>query len=207
VGGDYYDFVCLTNGGLGIAVGDVAGKGIAAALMMATLQASLRGQTIKPSGGPAEIIQMINKLVYDGSASNRYATFFYGQYDPLSRQFLYVNAGHNPPILCRPWNGRPEIIRLEEGGTVVGLFPEYSYSEARVQLQKDDVLVLFTDGISEAMNAKDEEWDDPRLIDCICQSVSRSAADIISHILNSVDAFTAGAEQHDDMTLVVVRIQ
>ena len=207
VGGDYYDFVCLTNGALGIAVGDVAGKGIAAALMMATLQASLRGQTIKPSGGPAEIIQMINKLVYDGSASNRYATFFYGQYDPLSRQFLYVNAGHNPPILYRPWNGRPEIIRLEEGGTVVGLFPEYSYSEARVQLQKDDVLVLFTDGISEAMNAKDEEWDDPRLIDCICQSVSRSAADIISHILNSVDAFTAGAEQHDDMTLVVVRIQ
>ena len=102
VGGDYYDFVRLGNGGLGIAVGDVAGKGIAAALMMATLQASLRGQIIKPSGEPAETIQLINTLVYEASASNRYATFFYGQYDPQSREFLYVNAGHNPPIICRP---------------------------------------------------------------------------------------------------------
>lgn len=207
VGGDYYDFVRLSNGGLGIAVGDVAGKGIAAALMMATLQASLRGQIIKPSGGPAETIQLINTLVYEASASNRYATFFYGQYDPKSRQFLYVNAGHNPPIVCRPRNGEHEILRLEEGGTVLGLFPHYAYAEASVQLQKGDVLVLYTDGISEAMNSDGEEWDEPRLIDCIKQCMSRSAADIISHMLDCVDGFTAGAEQHDDMTLVVVRLQ
>ena len=98
-------------------------------------------------------------------------------------------------------------MRLEEGGTVLGLFPDYPYAEASVQLQKGDVLVLYTDGISEAMNAAEEEWDDPRLIDCIKQCVSRRAVDIISHILDCVDGFTAGAEQHDDMTLVVVRLQ
>jgi phosphoserine phosphatase RsbU/P len=206
VGGDYYDFVPLANGGLGIAVGDVAGKGIAAALTMATLQAGLRGQTIKPSGGPAEMIQLINRLVYEGSASNRYATFFYGEYDPQSRKLLYVNAGHNSPIVYRPNGDGRQILRLEEGGTVIGLFPETPYEEASVQLQKGDVIVGFTDGISEAMDAKEEEWDEPRLIDCLGQCFSRNAADIIGQILDCVDGFTAGAAQHDDMTLVVVRV-
>jgi phosphoserine phosphatase RsbU/P len=206
VGGDYYDFVPLANGGLGIAVGDVAGKGIAAALTMATLQAGLRGQTIKPSGGPAEMIQLINRLVYEGSASNRYATFFYGEYDPQSRKLLYVNAGHNSPIVYRPNGDGRQILRLEEGGTVIGLFPETPYKEASVQLQKGDVIVGFTDGISEAMDAKEEEWDEPRLIDCLGQCFSRNAADIIGQILDCVDGFTAGAAQHDDMTLVVVRV-
>jgi phosphoserine phosphatase RsbU/P len=167
----------------------------------------LRGQTIKPSGGPAEMIQLINRLVYEGSASNRYATFFYGEYDPESRKLLYVNAGHNAPIVYRPDGSGHQILRLEEGGTVIGLFPETPYKEAPVQLQKGDVFVGFTDGISEAMNAKEEEWDEARLIGCLEQCFSRNAAEIISHILDSVDGFTAGAAQQDDMTLVVVRVQ
>jgi sigma-B regulation protein RsbU (phosphoserine phosphatase) len=207
VGGDYYDFIRLPDGCLGIAVGDVSGKGIAAALMMASLQASLRGQTIKPCETLSEMIQHINRLVYEASADNRYATFFYAQYNPNTLVLRYVNAGHNPPIVWRQQNGTQEFIRLEEGGTVVGLFPNFPFSEGHVQLVKGDVLVAFTDGISEAMNHIEEEYGEERLTDTICRTQARSAADMISFLLNNVDAFTAGARQHDDMTLVVVRVQ
>ncbi len=127
VGGDYYDFIRLSKDRLGIAIGDVSGKGIAAALMMASLQASLRGQTIRPSTTLSETIEHINRLVYDASAENRYATFFYAEYDPASRSLQYVNAGHNPPIVYRPDPDGKKIIRLAEGGTVVGLFPSAPY--------------------------------------------------------------------------------
>jgi sigma-B regulation protein RsbU (phosphoserine phosphatase) len=206
VGGDYYDFVRLDDGCLGIAVGDVSGKGIAAALMMASLQASLRGQTINPCATLSEMIQHINRLVYEASAENRYATFFYAQYEPASRVLRYVNAGHNPPIVCR--NGASgQVLRLEEGGTVLGLFPDFAYQETQVPLAPGDIVVAFTDGISEAMNRADEEFDEERLLDAILTCDTRSAADMITSILARVDAFTAGAPQHDDMTLVVVRVQ
>ena len=206
VGGDYYDFIHLASGSLGIAVGDVSGKGIAAALMMASLQASLRGQTIKPCDTLAEMIQHINGLVYEASAANRYATFFYAQYDPASRKLRYVNARHNPPMLRRHKNDDFEFLRLEEGGTVIGLFPDFPYREAEIQLQSGDILVAFTNGISEAMNHADEEFDEERLMEAIRTCPGRSAANISSYILEHVDAFTAGADQHDDMTIVVMRL-
>ncbi|MBV9611464.1 MAG: SpoIIE family protein phosphatase, partial [Acidobacteriaceae bacterium] len=205
VGGDYYDFVRLEDGSLGIAIGDVSGKGIAAALMMASLQASLRGQTLTPSLTLAEMVQHVNRLVYEASAENRYATFFYAQYEPSTRILRYVNAGHNPPILWRGETG--EIVRLEEGGTVVGLFRDFPYRQTSLQLEPSDILVAFTDGISEAMNSADEEFDEERLIEGIKTCNSRCATDMITSILERVDAFTAGAPQHDDMTLVVVRVQ
>jgi len=207
VGGDYYDFIRLPNSCLGIAIGDVSGKGIAAALMMASLQASLRGQTIKPSATLSEMIQHINKLVFEASAVNRYATFFYSEYDPNQRTLRYVNAGHNPPILLRRNGSDPVIIRLENGGTVIGLFAEIPYCESQVQLESEDILVAFTDGISEAMDSNDDEFDEARLIQAIEECETRTAADAITYILAHVDAFTAGAPQHDDMTLVVVRVQ
>jgi sigma-B regulation protein RsbU (phosphoserine phosphatase) len=206
VGGDYYDFIHLANGSLGIAVGDVSGKGIAAALMMASLQASLRGQTIKPCDTLAEMIHHINGLVYEASASNRYATFFYAQYDPITRKLRYVNAGHNPPILRRKKGNDFEFLRLEEGGIVIGLFPDFPYKEAEIQLEPGDILVAYTDGISEAMNDKEEEFDEGRLIDAIRRCPDRSAAQISSYILERVDRFTAGAGQHDDMTIVIIRL-
>jgi sigma-B regulation protein RsbU (phosphoserine phosphatase) len=159
VGGDYYDFIHLADACLGIAVGDVSGKGMGASLMMATLRASLRTQTMRPVSGPAEILQLMNQLVYDGSSSNQYATFFYAQYNAESGRLVYVNGGHNAPIICRRNGGSHEILRLEKGGTVLGLFPTVTYEEACVQLHKGDVVVGFTDGISEAMNTRDEEWD------------------------------------------------
>ncbi|MBV8864019.1 MAG: PP2C family protein-serine/threonine phosphatase, partial [Acidobacteriaceae bacterium] len=207
VGGDYYDFVRLPYDCLGVAVGDVSGKGIAAALMMASLQASLRGQTIKPCESLSEMIRHINRLVYEASADNRYATFFYAQYDPGNRLLKYVNAGHNPPIVFRR-GGRPEdVMRLEAGGTVLGLFPDCEFQEGRLQLQTGDVLVAYTDGISEAMNNQDEEFDEEQLIQALREHKARTAADLISELLERVDAFTNGVRQQDDMTLVAVRVQ
>ena len=207
VGGDYYDFLRLPNGCLGVAVGDVAGKGIAAALTMASLQASLRGQTIKPCETLSEMIGHINRLVYDATAQNRYATFFYAEYDPGTRLLRYVNAGHNAPIVFRRGDRIQDVQRLEEGGMVVGLLPDCSFTEGRLTLETGDMLVAYTDGISEAMNSREEEFDELQLIDAIREHKARTAADMLSEILERVDAFTAGARQHDDMTLVVVRVR
>ena len=206
VGGDYYDFVRLSDDCLGIAIGDVSGKGIAAALLMASLQASLRGQTIKPCVSLSEMVQNINRLVYDASSENRYATFFYAQYDPSSRLLRYVNAGHNAPLVYRFGNPQ-DVVRLDEGGTVIGLFPDFPYREASVALHSGDILVAFTDGISEAMNKREDEFGEEQLITGVREAKARTAADLISELLVSVDGFTAGARQHDDMTLVVVRVQ
>ena len=202
VGGDYYDFLELPDGCLGIAIGDVSGKGVPAALLMASLQACLRGQTISGLQDLAKLMSNMNHLIYETTPANRYATFFYGQYDPSSRLLVYVNGGHNPPMVFR--NG--EVLRLEDGGPVVGLFKPARYSQAKVALQPGDVLVLFTDGISEAMNATDEEWDEERLIDAVRRCRHRPAIEIIDCLIRDADAFVAGAPQHDDMTVVAVKV-
>jgi sigma-B regulation protein RsbU (phosphoserine phosphatase) len=206
VGGDYYDFLLLPHGVLGIAIGDVSGKGIAAALLMASLQASLRGQAIRGTSDLADMISNVNRLVYDASASNRYATFFYAQYEQATRRLTYVNAGHNPPMILRKHDGEWQIIRLEEGGAVVGLLPNFPYVQATVELEKGDMLLAFTDGISEAMNPDDEEWGEENLIETAKAYDGLPAADTISRIVEAADRFANGAKQHDDMTLMVVRL-
>jgi sigma-B regulation protein RsbU (phosphoserine phosphatase) len=150
----------------------------------------------------------LNRLIYDASPSNRYATFFYGVYDPKSREFMYVNGGHNPPMVFRSTSGKDgEVLRLEEGGPVVGLLGPAQYSQGLVTLQPGDTMVLFTDGISEAMNDMDEEFDEERLIPAVRSGAGMNAADLIDHIIRECDAFVAGAPQHDDMTLVVVKVE
>jgi sigma-B regulation protein RsbU (phosphoserine phosphatase) len=207
VGGDYYDFLKLPGGNFGIAIGDVSGKGIAAALLMASLQASLRGQAVVGTNDLAELMSIVNRLVYDASAENRYATFFYAQYEPQTRSLTYVNAGHNPPMVLRNANGSKEVLRLNEaGGAVVGLLPDYPYQQASVTLEAGDILVGFTDGISEAMNTAEEEWGEERLLETAQDCVGLCANEIITRLVNAADEFAAGAKQHDDMTLVVVRI-
>ncbi len=203
VGGDYYDFVSMCDGRLGIAIGDISGKGVPAALLMASLQASLRGLAISNPPELSPLMVNLNRLIYDASPSNRYATFFYGVYDPKSREFMYVNGGHNPPMVFRGG----EVLRLEEGGPVVGLLGPAQYSQGLVTLQPGDTMVLFTDGISEAMNEADEEFDEERLIPAVRSGVGMKAVDLIDHIIRECDAFVAGAPQHDDMTLVVVRVE
>ena len=203
VGGDYFDFLLLPNNMLGIAIGDVSGKGIAAALLMAGLRASLRGQTIDGAHNLAGLMNNVNKLVYESSSSNRYATFFYAQFDPSTRILAYVNGGHNPPLVFRKTG---KLMRLEAGGPVVGLLPTFGYEQAFVTLEPGDVLVAFTDGISEAMNSADEEWGEERLVETVRQLGDRPAKEIVSGLIEAADRFVAGAKQHDDMTLIVARV-
>jgi sigma-B regulation protein RsbU (phosphoserine phosphatase) len=205
VGGDYYDFLALPGGQLGIAIGDVSGKGIAAALMMASLQASLRGEATRAPENLAALISNVNRLVYEASSANRYATFFYAQYNPDGRRLNYVNAGHNPPMLFHFSAGQWKLSRLETGGTVVGLLESYPYQQASLTIEPEDIFIAFTDGISEAMNSADEEWGEEQLIETIKACAGLSPSETIARVMQAADVFVAGAKQHDDMTLVVLR--
>lgn len=204
VGGDYYDFLALADGRLGIAIGDVSGKGLGAALMMASLEASLRA-LVPVVNDPAELMERVNGLVYQASASNRFATLFYAQYYPASRSLSYVNAGHNPPVVLRNCAGVYQIFRLETGGPVVGLLP-HRYQRGIFPLEVADLVVLFTDGVSESMNARYEEWGEERLIDFAKTCQGLAAHEVTRRILAAAQAFAAGFPQHDDMTLVVLRV-
>jgi len=205
VGGDYYDFILLSKTELGIAIGDVSGKGIPAALLMATLRAYVRGQIIHHQTDLTTVMGNLNKLVYESSAANRYATFFYAEFDAGSRVLNYVNAGHNPPMVFRQSAGR-EVLRLDRGGPVIGLMEDCRYRQGCVALEAGDVLVAYTDGVSEAMNARDEEWGEERLMNAVAAHRMAPARALIDCLMTSADAFVAGAPQHDDMTLIVVRM-
>jgi sigma-B regulation protein RsbU (phosphoserine phosphatase) len=205
VGGDYYDFIPLSKTQLGVAIGDVSGKGIPAALLMATLRAYLRGaQTIHHQADLTEVMRNLNMLVYESSPANRYATFFYGELDLASRALTYVNAGHNPPMLFRQSTDGLDVERLDTGGPVIGLMENCVYRQDRVTLAHGDVLVAYTDGISEAMNAADEEWGEERLMEA-ARTRGVPARMLIDRLMTAADTFVAGAQQHDDMTLLVVR--
>jgi sigma-B regulation protein RsbU (phosphoserine phosphatase) len=204
VGGDYYDFLELPGGRLGIAVGDVSGKGVGAALMMASLEASLRALAPVVQD-PADLMGRVNSLVYQASAPNRYATLFYADYDPAVRRLTYVNAGHNPPLVLRQSNGVCQVLRLEIGGSVIGLLPQ-AYERGVFSHEAGDLVVLFTDGVSESMNARDEEWGEERLIELAKMCHALPAVEGMKRILAAAQAFASGAPQHDDMTLVVLRV-
>jgi sigma-B regulation protein RsbU (phosphoserine phosphatase) len=206
VGGDYYDFLELPDNALGLAVGDVSGKGVSASLLMASLQASLRAQALVASADIKLVMENVNRLVYAATPINRYATFFYAQYDPVSHELEYVNAGHNPPIVLRSDKGASQCIRLETGGPPVGLLPQAVYACGCIDLSPQDLLVLFTDGISESMNPADEEWGERGLLETLTESSERGPSAIAEAIFAAADAFAAGAPQHDDMTLVVLRV-
>ena len=204
VGGDYYDFLELPGGRLGIAIGDVSGKGVGAALMMASLEASLRALASVVQD-PADLMGRVNRLVYQASSANRYATLFYAEYDPPTRRLTYVNAGHNPPIVLRNGGGGCQVLRLETGGPVIGLQPQ-GYQRGLFSHEAGDLVVLFTDGVSESMNVRDEEWGEERLIELAKACYGFPAQEAMRRILAAAQAFAAGAPQHDDMTLVVLRV-
>src|SRR5215831_12284107 len=201
VGGDYYDFLDLPDGRLGIAIGDVSGKGVGAALMMASLEASLRALAPVVQN-PADLMGRVNSLVHQASTSNRFATLFYAEYHPAMHLLTYVNAGHNPPIVLRDGG---EVFRLDVGGPVIGLLPQ-RYRQAVFSLERGDLVVLFTDGVSESMNIRDEEWGEERLIELAkaCQALPPQEG--MRRILAAAQGFAGGAPQHDDMTLVVLRV-
>ncbi len=215
VGGDYYDFIEMKGSEgrdkmtLGVAIGDVSGKGISAALLMASLRASLRGLTRNNSGDLAAMMREVNALVYEASASNRYATFFFAEFDPYDRKLTYVNAGHNAPALLRrdgSGAGVVEVVRLEAGGPVIGLIEDCGYAQSTLTLRPGDILLAFTDGISEAMNYDDEEWGEERLIEELKHCPEMPASAIVQCLMESADKFAGGAPQHDDMTLLIMKV-
>jgi sigma-B regulation protein RsbU (phosphoserine phosphatase) len=202
VGGDYYDFLDFGSGRLGLVLADIAGKGISAALLMANLQANLRGQYALALEDLSGLLRSVNRLFYKNTESNHYATMFFAVYDDNNRVLRYVNCGHNAPILLRA-NG--DVERLEATATVLGLFEEWDCAVAEQQLSAGDVLVIYTDGISEAAQGDDaEEFGDDRLIANIKTHQGKPADRILDDIIAEVQRFSHG-EQADDMTLIVSR--
>jgi serine phosphatase RsbU (regulator of sigma subunit)/dihydrofolate reductase len=231
VGGDYYDLIDIRDGSLteaghapsenissvsgatvhgcdrlGVAIGDISGKGMSAALLMASLHASLRGQVLSGAGDLGTKMANVNRLLYDASDSNRYATFFYAELDCTSRTLHYVNGGHNPPAVLRKEDGAWRVFRLGDGGPVIGLLAGSVYKEQILHLLPGDILLAFTDGISEAMNASEDEWGEDRMIAEAQAHADLNAAELLQRLFREADAFAAGAPQHDDMTLVVLRL-
>jgi sigma-B regulation protein RsbU (phosphoserine phosphatase) len=176
--------------------------------MMASLQASLRGQTLHFKDDLAGLLSQINSLLYDASTSDRYATFFYSQYEPRERRLTYVNAGHNPPVLLRPNADDFEVLTLTEGGAVVGMLPPMlvEYEQGEIILQEGDLIVGSTDGITEAMNPAEEEWGESEMVEELKKVHAKRAKDISEHIVSKADEFANGAKQHDDMTLIVIKV-
>ncbi len=216
VSGDYYDYVPIDEGRLALSVGDVAGKGISAALLMATVQSSVRAQlrgkleAAAPSGrvrsGPvstAQVVAELNQHLYAFTAAEKYATFWLGIYEDETGVLTYTNAGHLPPVIFR--GGAWE--RLEVNGTVVGAFPFVKYEESRVVLQPGDLLVCYTDGITEPENEYGEMFGDDRLIHLVEKNCDRDEEKIASLVMDAVRQWTGSPELFDDMTLLLARRQ
>ncbi len=205
VGGDYYDFFDLGDQRIGIALADVAGKGVAAALIMSVVQASMRILATEQNATLATLAARMNSLLHRSTGSNAYATFFYAQIDGRTRQLRYVNAGHNPPCLLR-CAADQSIEELPAGGTVIGLFPKSSYEEAVVDLRPGDVLLAFTDGVPEALNPKDEEFGEERLKNLLRGTAHLPVDEMASAIATELKSWIDNAPQFDDLTFVLVKV-
>ncbi len=206
VGGDYFDFLDMGTGQLGIAIADVSGKGIPAALLMANLQASLHAQVIK-KGSVADVASRMNSLLVKSTDTHMFATFFYGILDQVKSTFTSTNAGHNPPLLFRV-DGK--IKRLEAGGLVLGFLPDQNYTKQTVKIKQGEVVILFTDGITEAAGPSSEKisenlFGEERLIEVVRASLAKSAVEIQAAILQAISDHTTNVPQYDDITLVVVK--
>jgi serine phosphatase RsbU (regulator of sigma subunit) len=201
VGGDYYDFLDLGQERLGLVIGDIAGKGMPAALLMANLQANLRSQCAIAIEQPEQLLQSVNRLFYENTADNAYATFFYSEFDDRTGRLRYANCGHLPGLLLRV-DGAVE--RLEATASVLGLFTDWECRTAEHQLLSGDLLAIFTDGITEAFNDRDEEFGEDRLIDALHTHRQLSPSDLVAAILDEVRRFSC-QEQRDDITLIVAR--
>jgi phosphoserine phosphatase RsbU/P len=211
VSGDYFDFQPLAGDRLALVLGDVSGKGISAALLMAAIQASLRaqfydGRTSSPAAtdsviSTADIVERLNRQLLDSTTAEKYTTFFYGIYDARSRTLTYTNAGHLSPALFR--HGR--TLRLNCGGTVVGLFRGMKYEQEKIQLEPGDVLLAFTDGLTEPENSFGEEMGEDRLFDTARRALTLEPDLIAQEIYREVDDWTGSPELQDDQTMIIAQ--
>ena len=202
VGGDYYEiFEDDESGDLGFAIGDVSGKGVPAALLMSTLQSSFLGVS-STDQDLARVCSRVNRFLVERTTPERYATFFVGRLTE-DAYLAYVNAGHNPPYLLR----EGEQHRLMGGGMPLGLFAEARYELQKLRLKSGDLLLCYTDGVTEAMNPEDEEFGEARLLEIATAHVGRPAIDVVTAVRNAVEAHTRGAPQHDDLTLLALSLR
>jgi predicted permease len=207
VGGDYYDFLKLDGDRIGIALADVAGKGVPAALIMSVVQATLRVISSEPEVSLPQLAARMNHFLYRSTGSNSYATFFYAEFDARTRELRYVNAGHNPPYLLRVGGDSPIVEELPAGGTVIGLFPQAEYEESSVALKSGDLLAVFTDGVPEALNPKDEEFGEDRLKSLLGRIVHLPVEAISARLADEMRNWIQDAAQYDDLTFVLLKVK
>ena len=201
VGGDYYDFLDLGQERLGLVIGDIAGKGMPAALLMANLQANLRGQCAIAVDQPERFLQTVNRLFFESTADNAYATFFYSEFDDRAGRLRYANCGHLPALVVRHGGG---VERLGPTASVLGLFSTWECRTAELSLSAGDLLAIYTDGITEAFDANDDEFGEDRLIEALHMHRDLPADDLVAAIYDGVRRFSP-QEQRDDMTVIVAR--
>jgi len=201
VGGDYYDFIHIADEQLGLVVGDVSGKGISASLIMASFRASLIAE-IRNNYAIGKILKKVNNLLYESTEEDKFVSAIYGVLDTGKRVFTYANAGHNPPILFRRGG---EIKYLETGGIVLGWLYNSVYQEDRIKLAPEDILVMYTDGVTEAINQQGEEFGVNRLLEIIKGNINLTARALRLKIVEEVRSFAPS--QGDDLTLVVVKAE
>ena len=202
VGGDYYDFLDLGQERLGLVIGDISGKGIAAALLMANLQANLRSQSALALQEPLRMLRSVNQLFYDNTDDNAYATLFFAEFDDQTGHLRYANCGHLPALLLRA-NG--DMERLEATGTVLGLFKEWDGVVSERTLFPGDLLMLYTDGVTESSNAFGEEFGAPRLLSFLGRNRCLSPRALLGKVLDEIREFS-GSEQQDDITLIIAKL-
>lgn len=202
LGGDCYDFLRLSDNRLAFIIGDASGKGLAAALMIARVQSSIRAASLFSHGEPALVVTTVNHQLHSSSLANQYATLFYGAFDADTNILHYVNAGHNPPLLIRRDGS---TLLLDAGGAPLGMFADWPYEEGTVQLRSGDLLLAYTDGITEAINRAGEEWGAEGLRRAVIVRDDRAADDIVADIFAAVNKFSDG-RRSDDAAVLALRV-
>ena len=200
VGGDYYDFIKLTGNRIAFCLGDITGKGLAAAMLMANLQATLRGQALTQNN-VCDNIKNSNVLLFNSTAENRFATLFYGELDFVNHTITYCNAGHDAPVSLFKNN----ITRLTEGGLLMGCFDFAEFEQKDKQIKSGELLLIFSDGVTEAMNINYEEFGEEKLISIVKSSQDLKVKELIEKIVTEVRVHSSKVEQSDDITLLAIK--
>ena len=201
VGGDYFDYINIDPSRLGIVIADVSGKGVGASLLMASLRAALQSE-VHSQYKLEDMACKLNDFVHRSSSPNSFITFFYCELNKKSGELGFINAGHNPPIIL---DKKGKIHRLEACGLCLGMFPSSTYEIKKVTLRLGDMALLFTDGITEGRNKKNEEFEEERLIKLIQKHSKLSAQKLLEKIHDEVGSFTTGTAPMDDMTLIIIK--
>jgi phosphoserine phosphatase RsbU/P len=202
VGGDYLDWIPLDEHRIAVTIADVSGKGIPASLLMSSLQAGLRN-SVTAHSNMGEMVGRLNNFIQANTTFDKFITFFYAEINVTEKTLTYVNAGHNPPYLYRA-DGSAK--RLETGGVILGMMADMPYETETLPLQSGDLLILFTDGVTEAKNSRDQDFDEHRLEEIISKSAELPVKLLLDEIVYAIRSFTKGAAQSDDITLMAVRI-